>query len=268
MLNEEFDYILEKIHNSNFHSYPFYHLEIDNFLSKDHFNTIINDNQIHFDKLSSDDELFDVLLKKHNYEIQQFPGCVDNLEEYKLKKHEQGITFRLKEYKNDVLKRLMQFMNSERFHKILREKFNIIDNTSIISAIQKNLSGYEISPHPDVRQKALTYLLNINKNENIENYDVHTHLLEMKEEYKYIENFWYNNLEYNRCWLPWDYCRTIKTINKNNTMLIFEPCSKPASLHAVKLNYDNLEFQRTQIYGNLMFENFKWCPMKNYEDIL
>ena len=35
---------------------------------------------------------------------------------------------------------------------------------------------------------------------------------------------------------------------------MFRPNSKPASLHAVKLNYDHLEYQRTQIYGNLMFK--------------
>ena len=76
-------------------------------------------------------------------------------------------------------------MNSDTFHSILRKKFNIKEATTVISAIQKNLNGYEISPHPDIRNKCLTYLLNINNNE-MEQKDCHTQLLEFKPKYKYI----------------------------------------------------------------------------------
>ena len=43
-------------------------------------------------------------------------------------------------------------------------------------------------------------------------------------------------------------------INKNNTIIIFKPNNNPPSLHAIKLTYDHLKFQKIQIYGNLMFK--------------
>ena len=101
-------------------------------------------------------------------------------------------------------------MNSNEFHKTLKEKFKIYEETTIISAIQKNLTGYEISPHPDIRQKCLTYLLNINNNSEIENLDCNTHLLEFKDKYKYIQEYWEKNKDVNRCWVPWEWCNTIK----------------------------------------------------------
>ncbi len=94
-------------------------------------------------------------------------------------------------------------MNSNEFHKSLKDKFNINKETTIISAIQKNLTEYEISPYPDIRQKCLTYLLNINNNSEIEILDCNTHLLEFKDEYKYIQKYWEKNKDVHRCWVPW-----------------------------------------------------------------
>ena len=159
-------------------------------------------------------------------------------------------------------------MNSDIFHNTLRNKFNIDKNTTIISAIQKNLSGYEISPHPDVRQKCLTYLLNINNNIQIEKEDCHTHLLEFKKEYKYISDIWEKNKNINRCWVPWDWCNTIKTMNQNNSMLIFKPDNNPPTLHAIKLKYNHLKYQRTQIYGNLMYKDNIDCKDNTYKDLI
>ena len=96
-------------------------------------------------------------------------------------------------------------------------------------------------------------MLNINKNDSIEDYDCHTHLLEFKDKYKYKEDFWKNNPSKGRGWVQWHCCNTIKKIKKNNTMVMFKPASSPPTLHAIKLNYDHLKFQRTQIYGNLMY---------------
>jgi len=271
----EYDYIIEKIINSEIKSYPFDHLEIEDFLSEDHLNLLLTNKQIHFEEIYNDIELYKKLIS-NGYKIQSFPGCVNTWEEYNKNNissstettETKGITFRLKEYENERIQNLLFFLNSKMFQNTLEKKFNISnDSTTIISAIQKNLNGYEISPHPDIRQKALTYLLNINKNEEVENYNIHTHLLEFKSEYKKIEKFWEENKEYNRFWVPWDYCTTVKKINKNNTLLIFKPSSKPSSLHAVKLNYDHLKFQRTQIYGNLMYTNCPWSQTINYNDI-
>ena len=89
-------------------------------------------------------------------------------------------------------------MNGTEFKNALETKFNISNPMRIITAIQKNLSHYEISPHPDVREKGLTYLLNINKDSSIENQPVHTHLLSFKDEWKSIPKYWKNNLQKNR----------------------------------------------------------------------
>lgn len=274
MFNEEYKYILEKILNSEFKKYPFEHIEINNFLSKDHLDLLLSDNQIHFEELTTDEQLYNKLIE-NNYKIQSFPGCVNTWDEYKIraKKHlstiteSSGITFRLHDYYNKEIENLLLFLNSTTFQNVLEKKFNITEPTTIISAIQKNLTGYEISPHPDIRQKSLTYLLNINKNDLIENYDVHTHLLEFKSEHKNVEKFWMEQTDYNRFWVPWYYCNTIKKINKNNTLLIFKPSSSPPSLHAVKLDYDHLKFQRTQIYGNLMYRDCEWSKSINYDEI-
>lgn len=275
----DFNYILIKIKNAEFIQKPFPHLDIKNFLSKEHLNLILNEEQIHFGEKINNDHVYYTLLI-NGWEVQHFPGCTTNWEEYKknLKNIEKiksndpvenvGITFRLKIYKNFIIRKLIDFMNGDSFHNALKDKFNINDETNIISAIQKNLSGYEISPHPDKRNKCLTYLLNINNNEEIEKLDCHTHLLEFKNDFKYIQECWKNNNKIDRCWVPWEWCRTVKTMNKNNSLLIFHPDNDPPTLHAIRLNYNHLKYQRTQIYGNLMYKFDKKLIQIKYKDFI
>ena len=210
----DFNYILEKIKNAEIIKCPFPHLDIINFLSKEHLQLISNEKQIHFEEKTTNDEVYKELVE-NGWKIQGFPGCTSSWNDYK--KYSSGnpvenigITFRLHNYKNKIIKKLLEFMNSNEFHKTLKEKFKIYEETTIISAIQKNLTGYEISPHPDIRQKCLTYLLNINNNSEIENLDCNTHLLEFKDKYKYIQEYWEKNKDVNRCWVPWEWCNTIK----------------------------------------------------------
>jgi cytosine/adenosine deaminase-related metal-dependent hydrolase len=132
----------------------------------------------------------------------------------------------------------------------LEEKFEITKKNRIITAIQKNLSHYEISPHPDIREKALTYLLNINKDNSVDDLPIHTHLLEFKEEWEFIKEHWATDFSQNTTWVPWDWCESIVRTNKNNSIVIFKPSTD--TLHAVKMKYDHTKFQRTQLYGNLM----------------
>jgi hypothetical protein len=143
-------------------------------------------------------------------------------------------------------------MNGEDFKSALMNKFGVTHDSVIMSAIQKYLNKYEISPHPDVRQKSMTYLLNINRDDSVEKYDVHTYLMKFKDKYKKIERFWRNNPSYDRAWVPWGWCDEVKTIRENNSIVAFAPTDD--SLHAVKLNYDHNEFQRTQIYGNCFYK--------------
>ena len=259
----EFKYLSEKILNANFGASPFKHILIENFLSKEHLQAVISDPQIHWDETSCTEELISNLFEK-GYEVQKFPGCVTDPQEYVTRYNTNdfptgrkgnpvesfGITFRLRNYTNPFIKNLVNYLNGSEFKSALTTKFNITTDTNIITAIQKNLSHYEISPHPDVREKALTYLLNINKDESVDDEDVHTHLLEFKDEWKFIPEYWKNTLSKNRCWIPWEWCNTGKICNKNNSIILFAP--DVDTLHAIKMKYDHNKFQRTQLYGNLM----------------
>jgi hypothetical protein len=261
-----FNYLCKKIEEAPILNDPFPHIVIEDFLNLNDLETILNDSQIHFPMQLSNEELYKCL-QKQDWTIQSFPGCVSDWESYikylnNPKKYITqdpvegvGITFRLTHIRNQYIQELLKFLNSSVFKQCLEEKFNITDSTCIISAIQKNLTGYEISPHPDVRSKALTYLININKNKNFEQSTQHTHLLKFKKEKEYVETLWRNNPELERFWVPWNWCNSIKQITKNNTLLLFQPQSSPPSLHGVKLNYNHLFEQRTQIYGNLMYQS-------------
>ena len=265
----DFNYILEKIKNAEIIKCPFPHLDIMNFLSKEHLQLIINEKQIHFKEKLTNDEVYKELVE-NGWKIIRFPGCISNWDDYKKyiesdKKYSSGepienigITFRLHNYKNNIIKKLIEFH--------LKNKKMV--TLTIISAIQKNLTGYEISPHPDKRQKCLTYLLNINNNREIENLDCNTHLLEFKDKYKYIQKYWEQNKDVDRCWVPWEWCNVVKKMSKNNSILIFHPGSNPPTLHAIKLKYNHLKYQRTQIYGNLMYKHSLNPKPSNYKDFL
>jgi len=277
-INVDFTYILKKIQDAKIIEYPFPHLDINNFLSNEHLELIIKDKQLHLNQKKTHDDIYNELIN-NGWKIQVFPGCTSNWDNYKKyinngnycssdPVENVGITFRLYNYKNNIIKKLIEFMNSNEFHNILKKKFDIKEDTNIISAIQKNLTGYEISPHPDNRQKCLTYLLNINNNKEIENLDCNTHLLKFKNNYTFVQDFWEKNKDVNRCWVPWEWCNTIKTMNKNNSMLIFKPDNKPATLHAIRLKYNHLKYQRTQIYGNLMYKKHPISKNSNYKDFI
>ena len=47
------------------------------------------------------------------------------------------MTFRLSKYNNKDVEDLINFMNSESFHNILKNKFNVKNKTTIISQFKK-----------------------------------------------------------------------------------------------------------------------------------
>ncbi len=93
----------------------------------------------------------------------------------------------------------------------------------LLCALTGRSSGYEISPHPDICQKALTYMVNVNPSEASETADHHTHYLKFRPEYKYVQAYWEGNLDVNRCWVPWEWCESVKTQTANNSIFIFAP---------------------------------------------
>jgi hypothetical protein len=274
----KFSYISEKIKNAGFKQDPFKYILIENFLKQEHLDIVLSDPQVHFDEVDSTETLLETLLNE-GYRVQNFPGCTTDLSEYLQHYNNDsfphgrkgtpiesyGVTFRLQKIKNQFIQELTGYLNGQEFKQTLEEKFEIKKETRIITAIQKNLSHYEISPHPDVREKQLTYLLNINKNSSVDEVPIHTTLLKFKPEWEFIKDYWKNNHEKNTTWVPWDWCETRAVTNKNNSIILFSPSAD--TLHAIKTIYDHTKYQRTQFYGNLMGLDPVVDPM-NYRDLL
>lgn len=276
----KFQYLIDKINKSTFKSFPFSHITIDNFLSEEHFKEIVESSQIKINQASNTSELINLLIQ-NGYEVQNFPGCITDIEKY-LKSYENkdfdvdptllegfGMVFRIKKFQLTILEELIKFLNGSDFKKCLENKFNITNLCYVESGIQKYLDMYEISPHPDIRKKAATYMLNINPSEKSKDIDIHTYLCSFKPENKWIHEFWNDNINIDRNWVPWDWCTLEKSTYKNNSIVLFRPSNY--SLHSVKLSYNHLEFQRTQVYGNLWYQNppntktINYLQLKDYK---
>ena len=131
--------------------------------------------------------------------------------------------------------------------------------------IQKYLDGYEISPHPDTRKKAATFMVNINPSIESEENNHHTHYLKLKRSYAYVDEFWGGNENIDRAWVPWTWAETIKQQRKNNSIVLFSPSND--TLHGVKASYNHLETQRTQLYGNLWYKESKVDKALEWEQL-
>lgn len=273
-----FNYIIDKINSAEFDFNPFKHVYIEDFLSNEHFNHIINLDQVNLPKFNSTQELCNTLLEK-SYTPVSFPGCTTDINQY-IKQHDSkqsikyktpdltegvGISFRLTEYKDELLNDLINFLNSDLFLDTLKTKFDKTEPVRVETAVQKYVSGYEISPHPDIRRKCLTYMVNINPSEQSEDLNFHTHYMTFKDQYNKIYDYWKTESKVDRCWVPWDWANTEKRQTKNNSIVIFAPDNN--TLHAVKADYNHLETQRTQFYGNLWYLNARKMPKSNHQDL-
>ena len=77
------------------------------------------------------------------------------------------------------LKFVQEFISGVAFNETIANKFNIkLEECKFDGGIQKYLDGYEISPHPDIRSKAATFMININPNKESERMNHHTHYSE------------------------------------------------------------------------------------------
>lgn len=275
---QEFKYITDKILDAPFHTDPFKHLYIENLLSKEHFELLQYSEQIKLPPADTTESLIKTL-KNKDYSSIKFPGCTTSIKEYlkwyNNKKSKNiynedivegfGMAWRLMSIGTKEVSNIINFFNSDQFHSALQTKFQISKPNKITTVIQKYLTGYEISPHPDIRSKCLTYLININTDDTASDKDIHTHLLKFKEKYKYVYDYWKSNPKIDRCWVPWNWCVTEKYISKNNSLVMFAPSND--TLHAVKLNYDHLTSQRTQLYGNLWYTDKVKCKSSYWSDL-
>ncbi|MDA7512347.1 hypothetical protein N8628_03685 [Verrucomicrobia bacterium] len=78
--SHRFDYLLNKIRESDFSLDPFRHVEIRNFFSEEDFQEITTAKEISTSG-SNDPALIDVLLET-GYRIINFPGCVTETDRY------------------------------------------------------------------------------------------------------------------------------------------------------------------------------------------
>ena len=256
--------LLDKITNSQFIDEPFPHLLIEDFFNTYDFVSIINSNQIKLKSFEDTQSLIDHCLS-NGYSILDNWGCTKDIDTYiKLlnentfddnKLEGKGLTLNLTK-PDAFLQGVIDFFKSDVLVETLKLKFNIKDDTKVTANIHKYLTNYEISPHPDIRQKALTFLLNINTVDyvNAHRGNSHTKLCKVKNDYKYVTDFWKNNPNINTDNIPWDWTETVKEHYQNNSLLIFKPSFN--TLHGIRLIYDHLPNQRTQIYGNLKYT--KW----------
>jgi len=273
-----FDYLLQKIVDAPYETDPFRHVYIQDFFSAADFAEIVGAPEIDVPAASSDDELFDIL-HAHGYRAVQFPGCITSRDDY-IRWHARrktshkihsacegfGVTLRLAEARTPLIAELMQFLSSERFNRTLAEKFDLRLERSIVdNGIQKYLDGYEISPHPDIRAKAATFMVNINPHPNAETLEHHTHYLRFRPKYEGVQQKWEEAPNFDRCWVPWGWCDTVKTQPKNNSIVLFSPQND--TVHAVRARYDHLPAQRTQLYGNLWHADYPKLTTREWEDL-
>lgn len=260
----EFHYLLEKLEKYPMLHEPFAHIEIDNFFSDEHFKQILKSKEVDVSANSDTD-----LLKKLSsvgWKPIEFPGATTEINKYLKHRLEplnnssdmddpvegEGVVMRLFE-KGEFLSRLDSFFSSEAWLMLVAKRFEIMNKTIYDGGIQKYLDGYEISPHPDIRKKACTWMININPCDDSEKANIHTMYNRFKDEYKYVYDYWDENPGIQRAWVPWDWVEIVKRQVNNNSIVLFSPHSK--SLHSVKATYNHNIFQRTQIYGNLWYEN-------------
>lgn len=267
--SHRFDYILQRILNAQFQSDPFKHVYIADFFSRDDFSLITTAPEVNIRPVESDRALISELYSKSYKEI-EFPGTTTNVPSY-LEWHNDpardssftlglcegyGVTMRLQRTTpGTILREAQDFFRAPAFWAAVAAKFGIdIDDVTIDFGLQKYLDGYEISPHPDIRKKALTLMVNINPAAHSEAIDYHTHYLRFRPERAKVQEYWRSNKDAERCWVPWSWCETARRQTRNNSIVIFSPADD--TLHAVRASYDHLSTQRTQFYGNLWYKNY------------
>lgn len=274
-----FEYLCDKIKSASFRDNPFRYLYISDLIESRHFSELTSAPQIKLRACGSDRELFERLYDA-GWKIIEFPGCITSDRRY-IRWHKAragtvynnsacegfGVTLRLDQAKSGLLEELQAFLSSRDFHQVLADKFEMdLSDSYYDGGIQKYLDGYEISPHPDIRSKKLTFMVNVNTANDSEQRDHHTHYLSFRPEYRYVQSYWQSNAKHDRAWVPWSWCETVEQQRANNSMVIFSPSNE--TLHAVRARYDHLAAQRTQLYGNLWYKDYPKLATPRWEDFV
>lgn len=231
------EYLLNKINNVNVIQEPFPHIIISNFFNDDDLNNILNN--ININKLS------DINSK---YEKTYYPGAINKKINLLKRPSGKGLVYSLKRNILQNNSSLIYFLDSDKLKEVLFNKFNKknIDGWNVYQ-INKDLNGYEISPHPDVTGKVITYQINLTNTNYLNNYNLSTKLHKIKPEYKNkIEEL---KKKETRPWGKWEWFdEGIHIPYIKNTFFAFAPSDN--TYHSVKLeNYPQDNFQRTMLRG-------------------
>ena len=148
-----FTYLLDKIKDQEFATNPFKHIYIENWLNEKHFNEIVNDDSIKIPQHSTTEQQIENL-QNLNYKAIPFPGCTPDVQKYlewyngkkvtfKLNEILEGfgVSFRMMQYKNQMIQELIEYLNSAEFHDVLKEKFEKTQPTTVETAVQKYMMG-------------------------------------------------------------------------------------------------------------------------------
>ena len=257
------DYLLTKLADAEIRHEPFPHLYVEDFLGDTDFHELVTSPEIGVPPATTNREMF-AYLDEAGYQAIEFPGCTKSRSEYIAWLEEsvrprathaacegQGMALRCAKPTSPGVKALDAFFRSDDFRATVLAKFGIAAPVTLDCGLQKYLNGYEISPHPDIRQKALTWMFNANPGQDSEHSDYHTHYMTFTKDWDFVRRFWRDHREAETCWVPWDWCHTEKRQTANNSLVVFAP--RFDTLHAVRARYDHLGAQRTQFYGNLWY---------------
>ncbi|MCV7100446.1 hypothetical protein [Mycobacterium palustre] len=259
-----FTYLLDKLDKAEIRGEPFPHVYIEDFLDGEDFEAVMGAAEITLPAAAEVNELF-ARLDAAGYQPIDFPGCTKSRAEYiawlqaAVKPKDthpaceaKGMALRCMNLKSEAAQSLDAFFRSPELQDLLTRKFGITAPVQQEGGVQKYLNGYEISPHPDMRQKALTWMLNVNPGANTEDLNYHTHYMTFKPEWDFVRRFWRDTPDADTCWVPWQWCDTKKRQTVNNSIVVFSP--RHDTLHAVRAHYDHLPAQRTQFCGNLWYQ--------------
>lgn len=281
-----FEYLLKKVRSATVRVFPFPHLRIDDFFDSRHFRELQTSPEINLGPMGSNSDLRR-RAGQVGYVPIKFPGAFHDWGEYQmdqsrraqgegedlgknLASESRGLVLRLAGPSSRCMQDLNFFMESGELQREVCIKLGVeMGNGLVDGGIQKYLDGYEIPPHPDVRQKLLTLLLPLHPSTfgmSVDQVSLGTQLLKFRQKYEVVSEFWEQHELFDRCWCPWSWCETVEVHHQANSLLAFSPSNK--SLHGVKARYDHLSWQRTHLYSNVWHKESPCERQPQHDEIL
>lgn len=280
--SSKFDYLLQKIRNAPIRLEPYPHIIIPNFFNQDDYNALLSSqlamvkpdgktSQLTLPQVSNRDELR-IELDRHGWQPISYPGAIEGAtgDDLLSRPTGSGLVYKLTNKQADGPTGIRTLL-----HKFLVGKDSQVADTLLskfgkepgsgwnVYEYNKDLNGYEISPHPDVSGKLITYQVNLAEDDRLAEYNLATRLLSIKPEHQAdIDRL---AAERERPWGLWKWFNEVATVPfVGNTFFAFAPADN--TYHAVKLEeYPETEQQRTMIRGFVISKRLlRRAPRSNW----